>query len=83
MEKKPVSEWEHEKGLMLIEVEDLQAEVTENEFLELAGAGLTNAKGVDFPGREEWLQKNNYPITRENMMDPNLPSTVEPEPSDV
>lgn len=71
---KPIKQWERERGFMVINLGDHSEddEITRVEYDELLGERITNGRGVNFDGRTEWLKANDYEVTRENLMNPDL-----------
>ena len=78
--KKTFNEWEKDKGAFAIDETkyDLNQQLTEEEFLQLHAEGEGNFRGVSYDDRVKFLEDNDYPVTRENLLDPNL--SVKPKP---
>lgn len=67
---KTIEDWENEKNFMLRGDVDISEKIEEDQFLKLAhqvGAG------VDIINRKAFLTRCGYDLTRENMMNVDLP----------
>lgn len=75
-ETKKIETWEREKQMMLpnLNGRDPSDRVSEDEFnaMLIDKDGQVTATSVDVEGRSEWLEANDYEVTRENLMNPDL-----------
>lgn len=71
-QSKTIDEFERERGLMFVGDIDTSKVVSEEEFNEMLATQTFN--GCDHEFREQWLEENGYEITRENKLNPHLPS---------
>lgn len=69
-----IEELEKKCNMFLTVEHDPKQKMDEDEFRQFA---ISNGKGVMYEERVQWLEKNGYEVTRENLLDANLP-TVNP-----
>lgn len=70
---KTVSEWEQENGVIFTDDNvDLKSKVTADEFEKLRQQHVWAAVNVE--ARTKWLKDNGYDVTRENLVNVDLPS---------
>lgn len=74
MSKKRFTEWEKELGLFALTEKkfDTSASLTKEEFKEIYLSNHADFIGVDYEVRVKFLQDNDYKVTRENLVNPEL-----------
>lgn len=76
METKKISEWERELGMMLLGLGGRSEDdtISKDEFME----GFPDKhRGVAYDDRVDFLKRNGYALTRDNLMNPDLSASVE------
>lgn len=75
--KQPIKDHEAERGMMLIGGADPDEKITGEEFTQrMIDQGW---KGCDQEQKSKWLKKNGYEVTRENLLNADLPSKAAEE----
>lgn len=76
-----LEKWEAQAGVMFLVGVDLKEKYTKDEFIELRDKHRAKDEliGVDHEGRKKWLKYNGYEVTRDTMVDINLPTTKMPK----
>ena len=70
---KSIEDWEKERSVLFTDKDlDVTQEISEDEMNELLQSKPYT--GVHHAGRVEWLNKNGYEVTRENLADGSLES---------
>ena len=81
------SEWEAELGLIFVgdltkTSKSLSKKLTKEEFKQERRTRPEDFVGVDHKERIEFLERNGYEVTRENMINGELPTVNPPEPEE-
>lgn len=78
--KKTFSEWEIEKGLFAHEPSKFGSKtLTEEEFIGLYVKDSGAFRGVNYQDRKKFLEDNDYELTRDNLMNADLPAATREE----
>lgn len=72
--KESIEELERKYGMFSHHIKDLPKTMHEKDFKEVVARELPHFQGVDYKQRVAFLNKNGYEVTRNNLMDANLPS---------
>lgn len=75
--KKSFEEWEKETGIFALDISkhDLSKSLTSDEFMGLVQGKLrSDFTGVNYKFRVQWLKDNGYELTRENLLNSDLPT---------
>lgn len=67
---KTIEEYEKERSVVFVDIEDTSKKITEDEFLVLIKT--TTFVGVDHEQRTKFLKDNGYEVTRGNLTDTTL-----------
>lgn len=77
MPKKLITTWEKEKGIIFTSPDiDIKSKVDENEINGLINNNMTFVLGINWADRVNFLKSNGYEVTRDNLIDVNLPSKL-------
>lgn len=74
MQNKSFEEWEKQKGIFAYSLSKYKSskQMSEEEFDALVERDRVDFHGVDYKARVEFLTKNGYEVTRENLVNSDL-----------